>query len=441
MIKETRRKLVFIYSGIIGLILVIMAISFYLILSGIIHRDEHYRIDIAGKRAAEEWQRRNSRMDGENKHPLQKVKMEWEYLQGDQFALIEDPQENVGVLSPGTRNPFKDETIRKQLRGENKGRDYFYLDKTDGEANQTYVVSHIADVNNSGNALYIAEEVSSQVRLLSEMRWLLAGFTLVLLAVASATGYVLAGRAMVPITRYFKRQQEFTADASHELRTPLSILQASAEILEEQKQQLPPLHQKVLQHMKEEIVRMIRLTEQLLALARSDSHPPHSGYAVSSLRQIIRTIVERMKIPASKKNITIAMIGPAADSLKFFGDADQMNQLLYILLDNAIKYSSAGEKIMVQTFRSEAGDMVIKVTDHGIGIPAEDIPNLFERFYRVDKARSRELGGTGLGLSIAYRIVEMHGGKISVTSEPGKGSTFEIVLPESSIKKENNHDQ
>ncbi|WP_425413917.1 sensor histidine kinase [Paenibacillus terrigena] len=236
---------------------------------------------------------------------------------------------------------------------------------------------------------------------------------------------------MVPIVRSLKRQQEFTADASHELRTPLSVLQSSVEILEEQKEKLPDVHQTVLYHMKDEIVRMIRLTEQLLMLARADSGLQQIRQESFDLRLMVNAVTERMKTIAKEHRVEICVEDMLPEGMVLYtGDPDQINQLLYILLDNAIKYSFTGTAVTVRVCKYGEMELDISIEDKGCGIPMESLPHLFERFYRVDKARSRHWGGTGLGLSIAAQITRNHGGRIFVTSEINQGSTFIVRLPE-----------
>jgi signal transduction histidine kinase len=433
MIKKTRKDLSIIYSAIIGLILIVMAVTFYLMLSGVLARDEHQRLETASAKTQTEWQRRMTNRIGENNdsrdnrdnHPL---KMEWGFLQSNQSAVISD--KNGQILSQSLdRNPLVTEGFLRQIQTQAANNQPYFLQNTEIDS-RCYAVISLEMQNMPGIRLYIAEDVSNQRNLLAEIRWLLGGVSILLLAIASIIGYILAGRAMIPIIRSYERQKAFTADASHELRTPLSVLQASMEILEEQKQQLPSIHQMVMGHMKDEIQRMIRLTENLLLLARSDSAMQQSKLELFDLRQTILNAIERMQLAAQAKQIVIeAHVDSLKEGSSYKGDSDQISQLLYILLDNAIKFSDVKGFVIVQSQSYANGGIKISIADKGCGIPAEDIPLLFERFYRVDKARSRESGGTGLGLSIASRIVHNHGGELSVTSAVDEGSVFVIRIP------------
>ncbi|WP_177237850.1 cell wall metabolism sensor histidine kinase WalK [Paenibacillus sp. 1_12] len=434
MIRETRKTLFFIYSAIIGSILIIMAVSFYLMLSGVLARDEHIRLEAASAKAQTEWQRRiMNRIEGNNANreirDNRPHRMEWEFLQSNQAAVVSDQNGQILSQSLG-RNPLVTEGFMSEIKIPATNNKPYFLKHMEMDS-RSYAVISMDMENIRGIKLYMAEDVSNQKHLLAEMRWLLGGVSILLLVVASIIGYILSGRAMIPITRSYERQKAFTADASHELRTPLSVLQASMEILEEQKQQLPSIHQVVMGHMKDEIHRMIRLTENLLLLARNDSAIPLSQLELFDLRQTIVNAIDRMQLAAQAKQIVIkAHVDGLKEGLSYKGDADQISQLLYILLDNAVKFSDMEGSVIVQSRSYAKRGIEITITDKGCGIPAQDIPHVFERFYRVDKARSRESGGTGLGLSIASRIVHNHGGELAVTSTMDQGSIFIIRIPE-----------
>ncbi|WP_424768419.1 sensor histidine kinase [Paenibacillus sp. sgz302251] len=433
MIKRTRQKLLFIYSSIIALILVIMAASFYFILLGVVNRDEHSRLEKAGTKTVQEWVHHTTgsgRKEKESAELPLAGGMEWEFLQNDQFAVVYDERDKIISFS-GDRNPLANDEIGYQLvKGANTS-PFMHIEQQATDGRNIYAVYRVAAGDGKGSVIYIGEDIGKQIHLLREMEWLIIGLTLVLLLIASLTGHIFAGRAMVPIVRSLKRQQEFTADASHELRTPLSVLQSSVEILEEQKKQLPAIHQTVLYHMKDEIIRMIRLTEQLLMLARGDSGMQQLRQESFDLHQTVFSVTDRMKTIAKERRIAIHLEDMLPEGkFLFTGDPDQISQLLYNLLDNAIKYSFSDGEVTVYAGKSGDSEVEISIKDKGCGIPNENLPHLFERFFRVDKARSRHWGGSGLGLSIAAQITRNHGGQIHVTSETNQGSTFTVRLPE-----------
>lgn len=257
------------------------------------------------------------------------------------------------------------------------------------------------------------------------------GLSLLFLAIASWAGYYMAGRAMEPIHRSFQRQKEFVADASHELRTPLSVLQASLEVLEgEDDNRLTEFSRQVVTDMKDEVGRMSRLVGALLTLARADSGVLQVIHGSFDLRPEAERLIRTLQTVAAKAGITLELQGPP--SFPLFADKERIVQLLSILLDNGIKYTPAQGKVSLELSYTGSGkerQACLTVRDTGVGIPPEEQSRIFDRFYRVDKERSRAMGGTGLGLAIARWIVDAHGGKIRLESAVGKGSVFTVILP------------
>jgi heavy metal sensor kinase len=223
----------------------------------------------------------------------------------------------------------------------------------------------------------------------------------------------------------FAEIRRFTADASHELRTPLTAIRAETEVALHRTLTLPEQEQ-LLASILEECDRLTRLTDQLLSLSREDAGLCQPARDEVELRSLVHQAVETMRPAAQSKGLQInsCVNGPIVVS----GDETRLRQVLYNLLDNAIKYTPEGGAIEVR-LGPENSRAVITVRDTGIGIPTEHIPRVFDRFYRVDKARSREQGGTGLGLSIARTIVQSHNGQIDLVSRPGEGTAFTVSLP------------
>ena len=223
----------------------------------------------------------------------------------------------------------------------------------------------------------------------------------------------------------FDQIQQFSIDASHELRTPLTIMRGEIE-LGLRKEQSSDEYRQVLLSAHEEIIRMTTIIENLLALAKADTGRATHNFQDVWLRPLIQEVYEDSKILAEEKQINVRLA--QLDDTLVLGDPIRIRQLLLNLIDNAIKYTSAQGSIELSLIRGE-GIAKISVRDTGIGIPKDEQQKIFDRFYRVDKARSRELGGSGLGLSIVKWITEQHNGKISVESEVGKGTTFTVILP------------
>jgi heavy metal sensor kinase len=222
----------------------------------------------------------------------------------------------------------------------------------------------------------------------------------------------------------FAEVRRFTADASHELRTPLTAIRTEAEVALS-RAALPEDQQRLLASILEECDRLTRLTDQLLTLAREDAGVGLPVREPVDLAALARDVAETMRPLAEARGLRLI----AGEDTPVFvrGDATRLRQVFTNLLDNAIKYTPAGGEVGVHV---EAGEdwAMATVRDTGVGIPPEHLPRVFDRFYRVDRARRREEGGTGLGLSIVRSIVESHGGHVSLRSEPGQGTTCVVTL-------------
>ena len=290
----------------------------------------------------------------------------------------------------------------------------------------------------------------------------------VALALASAGGYVMAGRLLKPVAAMarkadkisaenlserlpvensldefgklagvfnrtlarlqdaFERLQRFTADASHELRTPLTALQSVGEVALQENLDAEAYRDRI-GSMLEETAHLTRLVESLLLLTRADSGRLLLNRKEQNVTAIVEKAVDDMRVMAEEKsqNLTTDLAG----DLRVSVDEDTFRRALVNILDNAIKYTPRGEVLAVRMMERATG-IVIEVSDSGPGIAAEHQANIFDRFYRVDKDRSRDVGGTGLGLAIAKWAVEANGGRLEMENRVPHGSTFRIVLPE-----------
>ncbi len=226
-------------------------------------------------------------------------------------------------------------------------------------------------------------------------------------------------------------RRDFVANVSHELKTPATSLRLLAESLEETIDDDPIQARLFAAQLKKETERLSRLITDLLDLTRLESQEQVENPAPVDVRGVLMTVLARMRRVARKKNITLQWrrFGRAVE-YTVRGDETQLTSMFTNLVDNAVKYTPPGGRVDV-TGGSEGAEIVIRVSDTGIGIPEAKLPRIFERFYRVDKARSKETGGTGLGLSIVRHIAENHGGRVGVESTPGEGSTFTVYLPRS----------
>jgi signal transduction histidine kinase len=224
----------------------------------------------------------------------------------------------------------------------------------------------------------------------------------------------------------FSRIRQFTADASHELRAPLTLIQTAAEFSlrrNRSREELVDAMQKILRGSQ----RTTQLVNNLLFLARTDGSASPFEPAIVNLTALVADLQDEAFTLAAVRQIAASFTLPGA-GVEVAGDEASLSRLLLILIDNAVKYTMPGGKVSIE-LRSQAEAAVVIVRDTGIGIDKDDLPLIFDRFWRADKVRSREMGGTGLGLSIAKWIVEQHGGTLEVESEPGAGSTFFVTLP------------
>ena len=221
-------------------------------------------------------------------------------------------------------------------------------------------------------------------------------------------------------------RRDFVVNASHELKTPVGALALLAETVAEAADD-PEAVRRFAARMKVEADRLAVLVQDILQLSRVQVGESQEDFVPVDVRALVGEAVDRARTSASARDITIEVGGDPAVVL---GDHDLLVTVVRNLLDNAVAYSEAGTRIGVgTTVREQEGVVEIVVVDQGIGIPPEALSRLFERFYRVDPARSRDTGGTGLGLSIVKHVVADHGGEVTVWSEPGRGSTFTVRLP------------
>jgi len=225
----------------------------------------------------------------------------------------------------------------------------------------------------------------------------------------------------------FRRQRQFTADASHELRTPLTAIKGQTEVALQRERDAAE-YQEVLRLVNAQVDRMIRLIGSLLTLARADASRIPINRAPLDIPSLVTGAFEQVRPAAAAKDLTLTVEGPT--HVRLTADDDLLLQLLLNLLDNAVKCTPAGGAVTV-SWRAADGGVEISVADTGPGIAGEHLEHIFDRFYRLDPARSRAEGGAGLGLSISRWIAEAHGGTISAASTPGEGSTFTVRLPSS----------
>ena len=338
--------------------------------------------------------------------------------------------------------------------------------KVDGESFRALVVP-IERAGQVTGALEVGRAAGDVTDTLRALLLILAVAYPVTLAVASSGGIFLGGRALSPINRLtrlarrisaedlsqrldmplpddevgqlahtfndmiarledaFRRQRQFTADASHELRTPLTAVKGQVEVAL-QRERSSDAYREVLRVVNQDVDRMARLIGSLLTLARADAGEIPIALEPISLADVVSGALEQVQAVAGQRGVALRQARESSVIVR--ADEDLLLQLLLNLLDNAIKHTPEHGEVTVG-WTPHVDYVELWVRDTGIGIASEHLPHLFERFYRVDKARSRAEGGSGLGLSICRWIAEAHGGSIFAESLPGKGSTFTVRLP------------
>ena len=320
----------------------------------------------------------------------------------------------------------------------------------------------------------VVNSLDEQMNTLAEMRVVLAWVIPISLILAGIGGAFLAGQALAPMTRVRRkvemiidktdlshrvseglpddeigrlartfdqllervqhamaRERQFTSDASHELRTPLTILKGEISVALGRPRTAAE-YSETLAHLESTVDDMTQLVEDLLTLTRAAANKENIGQARVNLSELLRQVCERMSVLASAKGVRLNAPTETAGVIAL-GDRLKLQRVLTNLIDNALRYTPKGGRVDVSIRRKET-EALIDVRDTGRGIRPEHLPRLFQRFYRADSDRGRDSGGSGLGLAIAQTIVQAHGGKISVESQPGKGSCFTVSLPLAGIE-------
>ncbi len=244
-------------------------------------------------------------------------------------------------------------------------------------------------------------------------------------ALVAVAGYFFSGLALRPAEQAMQLTRRFVADAGHELNTPIAIIEASLEALTEILRE-NNVKEDLTEIIAKASARMSELASDLIFLARVENPISHYVIAPVSLKKLLEDVCEDFTTLAKNRNINFKL--GSISELEVMGNLEFLRRMVTNLASNALRYTDEGGTIVIWS-EVEGRNLAIKVSDTGIGIPPESIDHVFDRFYRVDKARARAAGGAGLGLSIVKAVVESHKGNITVTSELGRGSTFKVTIP------------
>jgi two-component system, OmpR family, heavy metal sensor histidine kinase CusS len=455
-ILSMRVRLAFWYSVMLALVLSIFGVSAFFLMRRSIHRTIDEELD-ARFLGVQQLIERSVRI--ENKEPLDDSLREHSELRaGGELLQVSDAQghwlyrsdfmSRFNVPRPKKISakaytlPFPKDPLR-------------VLDRTVTAGNQTYLVQ-------------VATEMDDFYSALDRFGTLLLVSIPVFLLVAAVGGYWMSRHALDPVDQIiqtardinmqnlssrldvprtgdelqslsetlngmlerletaFKKITQFTADASHELRTPVAVMRTRAELSLRRARSVDDYRDTVAQ-IHSELEKTTELIEKLMFLARTDSGEEPIPFSRVNLSAVVRDVGVQGSALAEGKQVVFRENLPS-HPVWVQGDEDLLRRLFLILVDNAVKYTPPNGTVEVSVLENN-GNAIGQVTDTGIGIATSDLPNIFERFYRADKARSRETGGTGLGLSIGHWIAEAHAGTIEVESSPGHGSTFQVRLP------------
>jgi signal transduction histidine kinase len=445
LFDRMRRKLTLQYSGVLTVFLTLFVVIVYVLLYVFIWNDQHSRLTgLADSeiRILQEWVDHD---DNPNRLPPRSVE--------DAFSISTDQSFYYLIAANGSLQLGGE--MQPKLRAQVMaliGQGHFQEKRIETVTLRTFdnpSPTGQASTIEGGNAsflvvdrdlvwkgkrigkLYVGKEVTFQINLFRYLLVLLVGLALLFFALALWLSHRMSRKAIIPVAEAYNRQREFVADASHELRTPLSVLMTSIEALQmEAGMESGSFASSVLDGMKEEVRSIANLTGDLLQLARSDSGEAALDCAPFELRGTALSVVDKLRPLARAKGIAVELHVPG--ELSIYWDEEKMKQLLVLLIENAIKYTQGDGTVAVtlaDVMENGERSLAIEVKDNGIGIAPEALPRIFDRFYRQDKARTRQTGGHGLGLAIAKNIVDMGRGTIRVDSKEGEGSTFKVRLP------------
>lgn len=272
-----------------------------------------------------------------------------------------------------------------------------------------------------------SESTEQGEAVLKKLVWGLGSGGTMALIFITIGGMCLTRQALEPVEQSFQRLKRFTADASHELRNPLTVINTAVEVMQSHPERIHPTDAKKLVAIASANDQLTRLAEDLLFLAKKDASasPQVADKTTTVLDKLLRSVVARLEFQAEVKAITISTNLLADISVR--GEATGLHRLFLNLLENALKYSHPGGQIHL-SMSLQRQVAIVRVEDDGIGIAPENLPFIFQRFWRSDAARSRQIQGSGLGLAIASAIAQQYQGKIEVTSQLGKGSCFLVYL-------------
>lgn len=418
MFDKLKKRLTFTYTAIFSLIMVfVVAVTVAIGCISVLKNQKEMLIEDI----YDEWRE----WTGSGELPVDPVLVK----KGEMMSLMYDRDGTV-IIDQMTESPYAQDIMALQSSWPEPQDATELLYFTDSAGNKKFFLAGGCTFWENGQVrgrLYTFESLDDYYNMAVDGMYFVVLLCLVCIMLAAGGGYYMADKNIKPLEVLFKREHEFAADASHELRTPLTVLSLGVESLQnDDDSKLSVFAKDVLHDMRHETVYMSGLIEALLSLARGDEESMALKKEKLDLTELASKVCRKMQPLAVKKGLKL-QTDFAAQKVCILGDKSKIEQLLIIFIDNAIKYSESGT--ITAVVEAESMHAVIKVMDEGIGISESDAEKIFERFYRVDKARSRAIGGFGLGLSIAKIIVQRHGGTVSVKPRSPHGSIFTVRLP------------
>jgi two-component system sensor histidine kinase CiaH len=422
MFTSARWRLTLGFAAALALILVVVGVAVYFTTRTALFDQVD---DSLRSRASQEARLLTSRLlvPRPQHGPMQDVVVGPAFTAGGYFYALVD-QDGGLVASTSNVDPSGLASTSAVEEALTSGSTFQNTDSSTGEDLRVYVVP-LPEGPLRGLVLEVGRSVEPETEALRRLALILVGGEAAGLALALVGGFFLAGRALRPISDAMDRQRAFVADASHELRTPLSLIRANAELLERHPRKTVGANKAALGDIISETDRLSTLVAQMLTLAKADAGGVPFTLADIALHELVEDVGRQARVLADKKELQLDVQTDGPATVR--GDEVRLRELLLILLDNAIKFTDRAGRVSL-TLTSEGGKAVVRVTDSGRGISPEALPHIFDRFYRVDRARSHAEGGAGLGLAIAKWIADGHGGSIHVESQADKGTTFIVEL-------------
>ncbi|HDX9588010.1 TPA: HAMP domain-containing histidine kinase [Bacillus pseudomycoides] len=417
MFKKTKLQLVTLNTVVFSLILCIFGVVLYVYMNHIIYKEVDSKLNSVSEEIQQEGMK-HVVLEHESRRELERKIV---YLIWDENGhFIKSIPENA-VFSNDINDFSPSRFYDNKLWTQTINKHSYRILKFEPPS------SYLEDIGiKSAHTIEIVLNIDPEVTMLQNLLVLIIGGCLTGFIIAFFIGWFLANRSLVPIQNSWEKQTQFAADASHELRTPLSVIQTHLELLFRHPQYTIEQESLTIYKVLQEVKRMNKLVADLLTLAKTDSNQLLIQRKEFVLGELVSTIIHQFEPIAELQNISI--IKDVDERLMYKGDKERIHQLLVILMDNAMKYNVENGQIKV-TCSKDGSLVTIIVEDTGIGISNEELPHIFDRFYRSDKSRTRSEGGTGLGLSIAKWITEAHNGEIKIQSELHKGTRTTIKLP------------